>query len=122
MEKVDGFLVKPRLRDWERVALAHEGELGNLDHQIYVPGKMVFGSFKERKEGFVLSPEGIYYLEMGEQPFMEYQKLFETGELDTVRPLSFSLSELENIAQQARAYRTSRQNIKELVTPLDKYF
>lgn len=121
--KIDGFLLKPRLRDWERVALAYEAELGNLDHQLYIPGKLVLGNFKDRKEGFILSPGEVYYRESGEQPFIEYGELFSKNEFEIVKPLSFRLSELESIAQQARAYRTARQNIRELITTtLNKYF
>lgn len=124
IKKIDGFLVKPKVGVLQefRAYLAKDIDLLDVDYQIYVPSRFVLGNFKERKKDFIFNPRDIYYVELGEQQFIDYEKKFTEGKLDIVRPLSLPPSELENIAQQARVCRTAGFNIQELVTPLRKYF
>ncbi len=124
METVNCFLVRLKLGSVQEIRgyLPLYIDFDYLDHQMYVPSKFVLGHFKERKEGFVLGHSGICYLESGEEGFRAYEKAFLKGEQEFVRTLSLPRSELVSIIQQARAYRTARQNIKELVTPVGKYF
>ncbi len=124
METVNGFLVRLKLGSVQEIRgyLPLDIDFNYLDHQIYLPERLVLGHFEERKEGFVLGHSGICYLESGEEGFRAYEKAFLRGEQELVRPLSLPKSELGNIIQQARAYRAAKHNIGELVTPIDKYF
>ena len=105
-----------------RAYLAKDIDFLDLNHQIYVPCRFVFGHFKERKEGFVLHNSGIYYAETADKEFENYTRHLQEKRYEIVRKFFIPNINLERLVQEAQTYLTAKQNIVKIVTPIDKYF
>ena len=97
------YIVKPEIKWWEeaRIILAHQLELLDLDHQLYVPQGFIFGHFKERN--------GIYQLDkisfQQESAQLEkYQQLLEEQKLKIVKSCKITDSDYEDLTKRGQAY------------------
>ena len=100
---MEGYIVKPEIKWWQeaRMILAHQLELLDLDHQLYVPNGFIFGHFKERN--------GIYQLDkisfQQERAQLEkYQQLLEEQKLKIVKSCKITDSDYVDLAKQGQAY------------------
>ena len=123
MANSNGLLVKPKVDKWTelRAYLAHEFDVFDVNHQIYVPEKFLLGHFKERKDGFILSPGEIFYRDSTED-LQQYQRGIDEGKLEVVRSLLLPDSALELIASKGGEYINSRKQIADQVKSVDQYF
>lgn len=119
----NALLVKLKIGKWTeiRAYLAHEFDALDLNHQIYVPKNFILGHFKERKDGYILSPGGIFYRDSTED-LQQYQRDIDEGKLEVVRALLLPDSELELIASNGKAYVDVRKQIADKIKSVDQYF
>lgn len=116
----NALLVKPKLSEWNkfRIHLASQYELLDLTHQIYVPEHFVLGHFKDRKDGFILRPGGIFYKDSTEI-LQQYQEDIDNGKLEVVKSLLLPDSILESIAKQSEIYLDARKQIANQIRLID---
>lgn len=124
MENVEVSLVKPKIGLLREILghMATDINIIDLNHQMYVPGRFVFGHFKERKDGFILSPGGIYYAHAGTKEFGQYTTDYSAGKYEQVKQFFVPDNDLVKIITQANVYQAAKKNITEMITPLEKYF
>tara|TARA_Y100000310_G_C20466280_1_gene707802 strand:- start:435 stop:803 length:369 start_codon:yes stop_codon:yes gene_type:complete len=121
MAEPNALLVRPNLSAWSQIRAYFANILFSPSHQIYVPEDFILGHFKEKREGFVLSPGGIFYRDSDED-LQRYQRNIDEGKLEVVKSLLLPDSALEAIAEKGRAYIDARKQIAERVRPVDQYF
>src|SRR3989338_11504833 len=130
MVNVESCIVRQKLNLLEKIQIytVHDYKLFDFDLQLYVPGKLVLGHFRqlylpasslgfdyhEGKTTLIFNKDNIYYAQAGEEEFEKY-----TGELDgkkreAVQRIFIPADTIDRIAQQGQAYRTAQQNMLEL--------
>lgn len=103
-----------------RAYIAKDLEAFDLDHQIYVPERFVFGQYKGRKDGFRLSQGGLFYRDSS-VILAQYQDNINEKRIEIVKTLSLPESFLELIAQQGKAYVDATNKITESAQFVKQY-
>ena len=99
----EGYIVKPEIKWWQeaRIILAHQLEILDLDHQLYVPHEFIFGHFKERNGIYQL--DKIYFQQERAQ-LEKYQQLLEEQKLKIVKSCKITDSDYEDLAKHGQAH------------------
>ncbi len=127
MSTIDCFLVAPRLGWLEhlRIATAHDFEVLDRNHTLYVPEKFILGYFKERKlkEGkstYTLGTGGVYFREEPSR-LQEYEKLLQERKLEIVQDVVIPEVDLAFLIEQGRLLNSAKENIRGKFLSVDKY-
>ena len=124
LKSVEGLLVKPKIGKVREILghMAIDMNIIDLSHQLYVPGRLILGHFKERErlDHFVLSDGGIYYRDAPHN-LHEYQRQLDEGRLEVVKQMAIPEDALAFLTEHARMYRSARNQIGGRFDSIDGY-
>ncbi len=119
----NAFLIRPNMSLWYAIKahLAQDFDTFDYEHQLYVPGKFLLGTFKQRKHGFKLCEDRITYVD-SPQALASCQEHIDKAELVSSQSLFVPHSMLEVFMHQGTIYADAKKRIAEPFHHFRPYF
>lgn len=124
MENVKALLIIHKYNFWQHLKYHFNAnvDLYDRDHYLIVPNSFIIGTFKKRKQGFVLSSRGAPCYQTSPEKLKEIQEELDKGKFSIVKEVSLSESELEVLANQGKTMVDAKKQYENNLAAFTKYF
>lgn len=118
---IEAMVVKPTIKTLEKIRIyaSNQLELLDVDHQIYVPNRFLFGNFKDRMGGLILNSDDIKYSEEPKD-LQRYQGLIDSKEFEIVSRLQLEEKDLGFIAEHGAQYNIEEGKLRSIAEYITK--
>ena len=109
------YLLRVKLGNFERASdiTPPNPDALNIEHAIYVPGRYVFGPFIDVIRGYEFARERFFYYTTPEK-LKRFKQRIHTGSIEIVKELNLPESQLEALANAAKATIKTRKQLNKI--------